>query len=129
MHVDVAKVAPGIFTAGADGRGPAAAQIIRVHADGSQTPESALDPISFGPEPVYLVLYATGIRNRSDSAAVTCTIGSFTLAVDYAGAQPAFPGLDQVNVLLPPKLAGSGLVNVLLTGDGVSSNIATVNFQ
>jgi uncharacterized protein (TIGR03437 family) len=39
-----------------------------------------------------------------------------------AVAQSEYAGLDQVNVELPPDLAGAGLVDLLITADGVQSN-------
>lgn len=136
----VTSVAPGLFAANGGGTGPAAAQIIRVHPDGSQAVQAvaALDasgknwiatPISFGSDSLYLVLYGTGIRHRSDNAQVTCAIGSSVLPVLYSGAQGAFAGLDQVNVALPATLQGAGAVNVTLTADGKSSNTVTLAFQ
>jgi len=123
LRVNLAAVAPGIF-------GPSA-QILRVAADGSQTLETvtASTPIAIGSGTVYLVLYGTGIRNRSSLAGVTATIGTASLPVAYAGAQGQFPGLDQVNVLLPATLAGAGKVNVTLTADGQVSNPLVLNFQ
>ena len=68
------------------------------------------------PGQVYLLMYGTGIRHASS---VTVTLGSQTgLAVAYAGAQGYFVGEDQINVLLPPSLAGAGVINVTLTADG-----------
>jgi uncharacterized protein (TIGR03437 family) len=123
LKVNIAAVAPGIFTS--------AAQLIRAKADGSQTVETVTGntPIVIGGDTVYLVLYGTGIRNRSGLAGVTCTIGTQTLPVTYAGAQPQFPGLDQVDVLLPATLAGAGQVNVTLTVDGQISNAMGLRFQ
>jgi len=47
----------------------------------------------------------------------------------YAGPQPSFEGLDQVNVQLPVTLGGSGEVNVVLTVDGQTANVVTINVQ
>jgi uncharacterized protein (TIGR03437 family) len=57
------------------------------------------------------------------------TIGSQTLAAAYAGAAPNYAGEDQVNVLLPSSLAGSGTVNVTVTVSGIASNVVTVAIQ
>jgi uncharacterized protein (TIGR03437 family) len=35
-------------------------------------------------------------------------------------------GLDQTNVLLPRSFAGRGLVNVVMTADGLTSNTVQV---
>jgi uncharacterized protein (TIGR03437 family) len=49
--------------------------------------------------------------------------------VQFAGAQPSFPGRDQVNVSLPAALSGAGNANVVLTVDGQVSNTVMVNIQ
>lgn len=56
-------------------------------------------------------------------------IRSQAIPVIFAGAQPAFPGLDHVNLLLPASLKGTGTVNVNLTVDGMTSNTAALTFQ
>jgi uncharacterized protein (TIGR03437 family) len=76
-----------------------------------------------------LVLFGTGIENRSSLSVVTVTIGKQTLPVDYAGPTPGLAGLDQVNVLLPASLAGSGTVNITVSVDGTVSNTVTANFK
>ena len=73
---------------------------------------------------VYLVLYGTGLRGHAQ--APICYVGETLVEVSYAGAQSAFAGLDQVNVKLPRSLAGSGLVDVLLTFDGQVANPARI---
>jgi uncharacterized protein (TIGR03437 family) len=47
----------------------------------------------------------------------------------YAGPQGGFAGLDQVNVLLPRSLTGSGLVNVQLFVDGMAANPVEVSIR
>lgn len=124
--VDVAPVAPGIFSAMGNGQGPAAAV--------AYTPQGAMltfacasgactaTPIDVGSGAVVLSLYGTGIRGRSAVEAVTCTIGGVAATVLYAGPQPEFPGLDQINVALPRSLAGRGLVAVTVEADGRAAN-------
>ncbi len=86
-------------------------------------PTCELVPIDVGVDaPVYLSFYGTGIRGRSGLANVTVTIGTTSVPVLYAGPQPDFPGLDQVNVPLVLSLRGAGVVNVTVTVDGVTSN-------
>ena len=139
--VPIAPVAPGLFAANASGSGPAAAQIQRVHSNGSQDPPlvvAAWDPvqnlwtaatIDLDPpgDTVYLVLYGTGIRHYLHT--VTCTINGQNAPIAYAGAQGSFDGLDQINVLLPQTLKGAGIVNVAVTVDGITSNAVTVNIK
>ncbi len=131
---------PGLFAANADGRGIAAAQVIRVFKDGTQTVENVakLDaaqklfvpaPISFGNEQLFLTLYGTGIRHTQGQSSVTCTINGQDLPVLFAGAQPTFLGLDQVNVRLPASFAGTGAATVVIRVDGQASNPVTLTFQ
>ena len=76
-----------------------------------------------------LVLYGTGIQNRAALSDVTVTIGGQTLPAAYAGAAPNYAGEDQVNVLLPASLAGSGTVNVSVTVSSIASNVVTLSIQ
>ena len=56
-------------------------------------------------------------------------MGGANAQVLYAGPQGAFVGEDQVNVLIPRSLAGSGSVPVVLTAYGESSNAVNVTIQ
>ncbi len=138
----VGASAPGLFTANQTGQGPAAAQVIRVHADGSQDfsltfscdssgQNCANVPIAFSntSDQLVLVLYGTGIRGASSMAAVIANIGNLNLPVAFAGAQPTLAGLDQVNVSLPVSLHGRGQVVVTVTVDGQATNMVQVAFQ
>jgi uncharacterized protein (TIGR03437 family) len=138
MTIAIGPVAPGLFTANSTGQGVAAAQVIRVHADGTQdAPQSVAvfdtrqnlwvpAPIDLGgpTDTVYLLLYGTGIRHYA--AMPTCTIAGKPVALAFAGAQGSFPGLDQVNLMLPSSLRGSGTVNLVVTVDGTAANTVTL---
>ena len=82
-----------------------------------------------GSEQVFLVLYGTGLRNRSSLASVKVQIGGSVLPALYAGAQLQYPGLDQVNVQLPQSLAGAGMVNAVVTLDGITANTLSIVVQ
>jgi len=140
--VQIVPVAPGIFTADASGRGLPAASALRATADGQQLYElvarfdSAQNkfvavPINLGSstDQVFLILYATGLRFRSALTAVSAKVGGVDAQVIYAGAQGSFSGLDQVNLLLPPSLAGRGEVDVVLTLDGQQANTVRINIR
>jgi len=128
----IAAVAPALFTADATGTGVAAAlagstalaPIFTCTASGCTAV-----PIAVGGAPVYLSLYGTGIRGRSSLAGVTCTIGGVSVPILYAGPQPSFAGLDQVNVQLPATLRGMGTADLLLSVDGQASNRVRVSIQ
>jgi uncharacterized protein (TIGR03437 family) len=126
----VFTAAPSLFSADGSGGGLAAAQVVRVSADGSQTyapvGNAAIDP---GPDTdrLVLILYGTGIRGRSSQGTVAVTIGGVQGSVAYSGPQGTFAGLDQVNVSLPRSLSGRGSIDVVLRVDGLASNAVTIN--
>ena len=133
--VEIAPVAPGLFTANADGTGITSALALRVKADGQAVyePVAQLDSaqnkfvplgLAFGAknEQVFLLLYGTGIRGRSDLSNVKVEIGGREAQVLFAGAQGDFAGLDQINLLVPQDLIGRGEVDVVLTVDGKIAN-------
>jgi uncharacterized protein (TIGR03437 family) len=122
-----------------DGKGIAAAQIIRVQSGGFQILQNvaAFDsaqqlwvavPIDSSNTGTYLVLYGTGIRHRSSDQAVRCTINGVDAAVLYAGRQGTSSGLDQVNVELPPHLS-AGVAAIAITTDGTVSNTVTITIK
>lgn len=142
----IARVAPGIFSANATGQGVAAAVALRVKADNTQTyePVAQFDaaqnqfvarPIDLGPDlgaasdQVFLILFGTGIRHRSGLEAVKSRIGEVDAPVTFAGAQSSLIGLDQVNLLLPRSLIGRGEVNVALLADGQPANTVIVSVK
>ena len=136
----IQSVAPTLFSMSGDGRGVAAANAIAVAAGSQlQSPVPVFQCSATGcvatPIPlsanttVYLILYGTGIRNRSALGGVTANIGGTNVPVLYAGPQPSFEGLDQVNLAIPLSLRGSGEVNIVLIVDGQTANVVTVNIQ
>jgi uncharacterized protein (TIGR03437 family) len=137
--VMVTRTSPGIFTIRATGHGTAAALVTPdgisyqpvYNADGSERDISA----GTATQPSFLVLYGTGLRrapaiNPTDSngvaESVTATIQGLPATVTFAGAVGAFSGLDQVNVQIPPQLAGTGIVKVRLSVNGRPSNSVTI---
>ncbi len=138
----VVPVAPGIFTANADGKGAAAAYALRVASDGMQVyePTATFDlgtgkfitaPLVFGPETeeLFLVLFGTGLRNRTALDQVSVTVGGTPCVVTYAGVQKGFVGLDQINARLPRTLASRGEVDVVVRVDNHTANTVFVRFQ
>lgn len=96
VKIQVAPLGPGLF---------APYQSLRA-ADGTQ----------------YLILYATGVRNRAKLSDVVVTVGGVAAEVQYAGAQPEFPGLDQINVRLAVAITGPSEVK-LRVGEVVGNTI------
>ncbi len=143
----IQSVAPALFSMSGDGRGVAAAQAIQTTntsppvqtsvpvfqctADSgcSAVPIALSSNGTISNNTMTLVLYGTGLRNRSALSNVTANVGGKNVPVAYAGAQPDYPGLDQVNLTLPASLSGSGTVNVILTVDGQTANVVTIDIQ
>jgi hypothetical protein len=139
---NVARTAPGLFGANASGQGVAAGYLVRVSADGAQTSEDiakwdaasnswAATPIRLGAatDHLFLTLFATGLRHSTNTNGVTATVNGVNAPVLYAGAQPAYPGVDQLNLQLPDGLDGAGSVKVVVTVDGENANPMTVTFE
>jgi uncharacterized protein (TIGR03437 family) len=138
--VMLAAVAPGLFAANQNGKGVSAAQLVTNQSNGQQTVVDIFNapcaagscvgiPLDVSSGNTALVLFGTGIQNRASLSDVTVTVGSQTLPAAYAGPAPGFTGLDQVNVLLPASLAGSGTVNITVSVSGTASNVVTATFQ
>jgi uncharacterized protein (TIGR03437 family) len=136
MLINRAK--PGIFTFNASGTGTAAGLttfdgvnfLSLLNNDGTKR---AVDP-GTAQRPNFLVLFTTGLRNtpaanptdqNGVAEAVTATIQGQTATVTFAGRHPDFEGLDQVNIMIPPQLAGAGQVTLTLTANGQTSNAVT----
>lgn len=123
----ITRSSPGIFSIKATGDGAAAALTT---FDGiTYTPvfNTDLSPANVDAgttaRPNVLVLYGTGIRripaaNPNDAngvaEALSVTLQGVPLNVAYAGPAPGFVGLDQVNVILPPEMAGLGICKLAL---------------
>jgi uncharacterized protein (TIGR03437 family) len=139
---NIATVAPGFFTANANGKGVPAAVLLRVKADGSQSYEAVAQfdsaqngyvalPIDLGAstDQLFLIGFGTGFRNRSVSSALSATLGGVNTEVAYVGAQGIFSGLDQANIAIPRSLAGSGDVDLAFSVDGQTANTVSINIK
>ncbi|MEP7270754.1 MAG: hypothetical protein ABI882_04585, partial [Acidobacteriota bacterium] len=115
--VKIVTVSPGVFSITGDGTGEARAQcgaIVDVVVGDTTTQEFVIteQPCDVGTETLanYLIIYGTGWRFQGGT---TVTIGGETLTPVFAGAQPNFPGLDQINLVLTQTLKGKGTVDVI----------------
>ncbi|NOT62565.1 MAG: hypothetical protein HOP19_20360 [Acidobacteria bacterium] len=146
-YMIVQPVSPGMFSFEASGVGVAAGQVLRLR-NGALTYETLARynettqrfdavPIDLGPETdrVFLVLYGTGLRGRSDLSKVTMRADSPFEGVGipftplYVGAQGSFLGLDQMNLEIPRALIGKGRQNLWLNIDGWTGNVVEVNIK
>jgi uncharacterized protein (TIGR03437 family) len=135
-QVTVANLAPSLFTV--DSSGIAAAYVVRVSPDGAQS----IEPVFMGeagsisaapvdlasPGQVYLILFGTGF-DAATAASTVVRANGVTATVYYAGPQSVFPGLDQINVLLPESLAGSGVTSVVAEVNGMAENTVYVTVR
>ena len=140
LEISVGGTAPGLFSANLSGAGVAAAEILRVAPDGTETREPAFarDPetgtyaaVALGlggdEDQAFLVLCGTGMRRAAASSA---QIGGEAVSIRAISPQPGSAGVDLVEAgPLPRSLAGRGEVTVTVTADGVRSNEVTVEFQ
>ncbi len=142
-QLQIAPVSPGIFQLDT-GTALAAANVVRVKADQSQSFESVYQvgladevralPIDLGPatEQVYLTLWGTGIFNAKS---VAVTVGGQEVGVLYWGPQRLsagvnLVGVEQVNIgPLPRALAGAGRVNIVLAADGQTASPVQVSIK
>jgi uncharacterized protein (TIGR03437 family) len=136
--IQLTTVAPGLFTANASGTGVAAAYFataanpaVLTFTCGNTAGSCVSSPfdLSTAGAGVVLVLYGTGIRNNSGLNSVAVTIGGIVAPVLYAGPQNQYPGLDQINVQIPPGLAGKGEVDVVVLVNGKAANTVRVAFK
>jgi uncharacterized protein (TIGR03437 family) len=135
----IVNTAPGLFSGDGTGTGAAAAAVETVHPDGSTVLQGTFVcdghgtctpfPINLGTDRDQntLILYGTGIRRGGQ--AVKVRIAGQDLTPAYAGAQPQYPGVDQVNVPLPSSLRGAGDVTILIVIGDQLSNSVVVHFQ
>ncbi|MFN7926445.1 MAG: IPT/TIG domain-containing protein [Blastocatellia bacterium] len=133
-QAEVLPIFPALFTANADGQGALVANVVRVR-NGVRLPDESLvqfdpttkrfvnQPLDVGPESdrVFLEIYGTGIRGAGDpnndgnmQENVWVLLGGQVITPTFAGRQPVYAGLDQVNFEIPRNLVGSGRLNLSL---------------
>jgi len=133
-ETQILPIAPGLFTANSTGQGVPAAVALRIKADGSQFYEPVVQfdqtqnrfvplPIDLGDatDQVFLVIFGTGFRN-GDQSVIDATIEGQIVEVVYAGPQPDFTGLDQINLRLPRRVLGRGEIAIDILFDDQKAN-------
>jgi uncharacterized protein (TIGR03437 family) len=140
--VQIARVAPGLFTANASGQGVVVGQALRIRANGEQVLEPLANwdaarnrfvpnpiDLSDAAEQVFLILYGTGWRFRSSLGAVSLKLDGVEAPALFAGAQGSFAGLDQINLQVPRVLAGRGEIDLVLIVDGQQANTVRISVK
>ncbi|HZU28449.1 MAG TPA: hypothetical protein VFA04_23185 [Bryobacteraceae bacterium] len=132
----VRSIAPSLFSMSGNGSGVAAATAVeQIGSQQTGVPLFNCDasgctlvPLTLD-APVYLTLYGTGFRTVGSTSDVMVSIAGIPVPVLYAGAQPQFAGLDQINVSLPAALRGSGADEIVVTVAGQTANAVRIAIQ
>ncbi len=137
--VQVAQVAPGLFSADASGSGLALGIAISKSGNATFTAPLAVfnsaanvwlaQPINLAAatDGVTIELRATGLSGRSANGFVVAQIAGIDVPVIGITPHPTDAGVDLVQIgPLPQSLAGLGLVDVMLAVDGVSANPVSI---
>lgn len=114
--VPTLRTAPGVFTKPSDGTGEG----MILNSDTLQS--GPFDPTGGN---LRLTIFSTGARNATQALVV---IGGRVVNAESVMASPDMPGLDEVRVLVPSDLRGTGTVNLSVQCDGRDSNPVTVTF-
>ena len=135
-QIDVVPVGPGLFAVNSAGLSASFADCVT--SDGgqatvltSQVVNGALVAVPLNLkacQETVLELWTTGL-DFADPTTVQVTIGGTAATLLYAGPQGVFPGVDQVNVVIPQSLAGAGNVPIVVSAGGVMSNTVNLTIQ
>ncbi len=124
--IAVSTVAPGMFSA--DCLRPDVGAILN-GITFEREPFASVTPSTPGDDKsTRLSIFGTGLRNADavEALLVDSSGRQSPLQVEFVGPAPAFFGLDQINVVLTPKLEGLGVATILLRADGAESNAVSV---
>ena len=119
-EIQIAPLAPTLFML--EPSGIPVGYAVQVSPDNVQTMEPIFTrqggsfqevPIDVSSGEVYLVLFGTGFDNPTFGA--EAQVGNVDESASYVGPQNQFPGLDQINFLVPKSLAGRGSTFVQLS--------------
>jgi uncharacterized protein (TIGR03437 family) len=128
--IQVVRTEFGIDTLYGAGYGPAVAQ----HADGQ-----VLGPANSAVPGETIVLWGSGVgpdpdnneftypqkQNNLTNLPMEVDIGGIPAAIGYRGRSP-YPGVDQLNVVVPPNVAPGCWVSVVVWTENYISNFATI---
>ena len=132
----IADVAPGLWSATSDGRGPAIGQVFQHFSNGKMTqfPTWNCSKSGCSTVPIPLTRHAsttvriegTGFRFTSSTASVHVIVDGIAVPVEGFGPIPN-DSHDQVTIRLPKELRGRGEVDLWLVADGALSNVVRIN--
>lgn len=111
--MNLVSAAPGVFST--NGMGVGMGAMLQ-----GQTFQPGPFSITTNGSPTPVALFMTGLDLSSPPIV---TIGGVPATVTFYGAQPAYPGMQQINFTLPASVAGAGNAPVTVTSGGQSSNM------
>ena len=114
--VVIGRSGPGIFSLNGLGMGEGAV----LHGKSWQRGPFS---VTTDGQPTPVTIFVTGLDLAT---APTVTIGGVPAEVLFYGNAPGFAGLQQINAMLPPSLAGAGRVPVVVTSGGSASNVTYI---
>jgi uncharacterized protein (TIGR03437 family) len=137
--LSVSLSSPALFSSDGNGKGAAVAfNAVTFTA----APFTATTPENSGTDKrTRLAILGTGIRYAGNNArnpaisnaasnvrmtAVNAAGRAVTLPIEYAGPAPGFPGVDQVNVILPGEAGSADRIDFTVQIAGVSSNTVVI---
>jgi uncharacterized protein (TIGR03437 family) len=134
--VNVVDAVPGVYTNGIGGAGAVTA----VNQNGSNN--GAVSP---APKGSYIIAYASGLGVVSPAltagavppatptsptvGSVSAVIGGISAPITFAGAAPGYPGLYQLNILVPMNAPSGSQELVIYISGKASQTGATVVIQ
>jgi uncharacterized protein (TIGR03437 family) len=125
INILIEEAVPAIFTVSQTGSGPASA----LHAaEGGAVSDTS--PARIGE---YVSVYLTGLGSTEASGAVQvakykpeATVDGIAAKVDWAGRAPGYPGLDQVNIIIPAGVRTGTSVPLTIKSGKRVSNMTTL---
>jgi uncharacterized protein (TIGR03437 family) len=112
-----ASAGPGMFALNGMGMGEGA----MLNGDLWRTPPFST---STNGHATVVAMYVTGMDTLSTP---TVTVGGMPANVVWYGDISAYPGLQQINIMLTDGMAGVGRVPVMMTSNGQASNITSMH--
>ncbi|HZT58759.1 MAG TPA: CehA/McbA family metallohydrolase [Pyrinomonadaceae bacterium] len=113
-QVFVANASPGIFTVDGTGRGDAFFVDVATLLSSLMLPDDGARRLH---------LYGTGVDSATQ---VQAFVNGQAVAVEAVRPCRRLPGLDQINIAIPPGVLTSGAATLLIRADGVDSNTVTL---
>jgi uncharacterized protein (TIGR03437 family) len=128
LNVLIESAVPTLFAINGSGTGQAAA----LHA-GTAEKVTVQNPTGIG-KPV--ALFGTGLGPTMEMGGLqwaliqpTITVGGVPAVIQFAGRQPEFVGLDQINIIIPQGVTLGPAVPVAVTSGTQQANVVTLAIQ